>query len=119
MPRFVTNSGTFQRIPAHQWARYDGFEGNRGNASAKLRIAEAVLIRSCDVYRELGIPLPDWVHRTEGFTRDVIVYEQARDTAYARMLSLLEEHVTAGSGFMGLCDQAGPERGPSGEVGHD
>jgi len=33
--------------------------------------AGGVLIRSCDVYQELGISLPDWVRRTEGFTRDV------------------------------------------------
>lgn len=59
--------------------------------------AGGVLIRSCDVYQELGISLPDWVRRTEGFTRDVTAYEQARDASYARMLSLLEEHVTAGS----------------------
>jgi len=59
--------------------------------------AGGVLIRSCDVYQELGISLPDWVRRTEGFTRDVAAYEQARDAAYARMLSLLEAHVTAGS----------------------
>jgi predicted kinase len=59
--------------------------------------AGGVLIRSCDVYQELGISLPDWVRRTEGFTRNVTAYEQARDAAYARMLSLLEEHLTAGA----------------------
>ncbi|HYV68223.1 MAG TPA: ATP-binding protein [Myxococcales bacterium] len=56
-----------------------------------------VLIRSCDVYRELGISLPDWVRRTRGFTQDVSAYEQARDAAYARMLSLLECHLTEGA----------------------
>src|SRR5215813_8529966 len=56
-----------------------------------------VLIRSCDVYQELGISLPDWVQRTRGFTHDVTAYEQARDAAYARMLSLLECHLTAGA----------------------
>jgi len=60
-------------------------------------LAGGALIRSCDVYQELGISLPDWVRRTEGFTRDVTAYEQALDAAYARMLGLLEEHVTAGS----------------------
>ena len=59
--------------------------------------AGGVLIRSCDVYRELGISLPAWVRRTEGFTRDVTAYEQLRDRAYARMLDLLEEHLNAGS----------------------
>lgn len=56
-----------------------------------------VLIRSCDVYQELGISLPNWVQRTRGFTRDVTAYEQARDAAYARMLSLLECHLTEGA----------------------
>src|SRR5215510_1822144 len=56
-----------------------------------------VLIRSCDVYQELGISLPDWVQRTRGFTQDVTAYEQARDAAYARMLSLLGRHLTAGA----------------------
>jgi predicted kinase len=59
-----------------------------------------VLIRSCDVYKELGISLPDWVRRTAGFTRDVTAYEQVRDAAYARMLSLVKEHLTAGSRFV-------------------
>jgi predicted kinase len=73
-------------------------------ASGKTTTAErlhgytgGVLIRSCDVYQELGISLPDWVRRTDGFTRDVTAYEQARDAAYARMLSLVTEHLTAGS----------------------
>jgi len=56
-----------------------------------------VLIRSCDVYQELGICLPDWVERTRGFTHDVAAYEQARDAAYARMLSLLECYLTEGA----------------------
>lgn len=71
-----------------------------GKTTAAARLhgqAGGVLIRSCDVYQEVGISLPDWVRRTEGFTRDVVSYEQARDAAYARMLSLLEEHLTAGS----------------------
>lgn len=56
-----------------------------------------VLIRSCDVYQELGIRLADWVQRTRGFTHDVTAYEQARDAAYARMLSLLGCHLTEGA----------------------
>jgi predicted kinase len=73
-------------------------------ASGKTTTAErlhgstgGVLIRSCDVYQELGISLPDWVRRTDGFTRDVTAYERARDAAYARMLSLVKAHLTAGS----------------------
>ena len=44
-------------------------------ASGKTTAAErihlhsgGVLVRSCDVYRSLGISLPDWVKRTDGFT---------------------------------------------------
>lgn len=59
--------------------------------------AGGVLIRSCDVYRELGICLPEWVRVTEGFTRNTSAYEEARDTAYLSMLSRLEEQVTAGT----------------------
>jgi predicted kinase len=73
-------------------------------ASGKTTTAErlhgytgGVLIRSCDVYQELGISLPDWVRRTDGFRRDVTAYEQVRDAAYVRMLSLIKDHLTAGS----------------------
>jgi predicted kinase len=55
------------------------------------------LIRSCDVYEELGISLPGWVHRTAGFTRDVAAYERVRDRAYRRMLDLLVDQLIAGA----------------------
>ena len=44
-----------------------------------------VLIRSCDVYQELGIVLPQWVKRTAGFTMNVAEYDRVRDRAYAEM----------------------------------
>ena len=44
-----------------------------------------VLIRSCDIYQELGIVLPDWVKRTAGFTTNVSDYDRVRDHAYAEM----------------------------------
>jgi len=44
-----------------------------------------VLIRSCDVYQELGIVLPDWVKRTAGFTTNVEDYDRVRDAAYVEM----------------------------------
>jgi predicted kinase len=44
-----------------------------------------VLIRSCDIYQELGIVLPDWVKRTAGFTTNVSDYNRVRDHAYAEM----------------------------------
>lgn len=49
-----------------------------------------MLIRSCDVYQELGISLPDWVRRTRGFTVDVGAYDQVRDRAYEVMARRLE-----------------------------
>jgi predicted kinase len=47
--------------------------------------AGGVLIRSCDVYQALGISLPNWVRWTEGFSRDVALYERVRDDAYLEM----------------------------------
>lgn len=44
-----------------------------------------VLIRSCDVYKELGIDLPEWVKRTAGFTAKVADYDRVRDDAYTEM----------------------------------
>jgi predicted kinase len=44
-----------------------------------------VLIRSCDIYQELGIVLSDWVKRTAGFTTNVSDYDRVRDHAYAEM----------------------------------
>jgi predicted kinase len=49
-----------------------------------------VLIRSCDVYADLGIRLPDWVARTAGFTVNVHAYDQVRDRAYAEIAQRLE-----------------------------
>ncbi len=43
------------------------------------------LIRSCDVYEDLGIDLPEWVTRTAGFTENVADYDRVRDDAYAEM----------------------------------
>lgn len=47
--------------------------------------AGGTLIRSCDVYADLGISLPDWVRKTRGFTEDVSAYERLRDRAYVEM----------------------------------
>jgi predicted kinase len=55
-----------------------------------------VLIRSCDVYADLGISLPAWVERTAGFTRDVSAYDAARDEAYAEMGRRLTQALEAG-----------------------
>jgi predicted kinase len=52
--------------------------------------AGGILIRSCDVYADLGIRLPDWVERTAGFTVNVLEYDQVRDRAYAEIAQRLE-----------------------------
>ena len=54
------------------------------------------LIRSCDVYADLGISLPDWVRRTKAFTERVDEYARLRDAAYVEMARRLDEGLTAG-----------------------
>ena len=55
------------------------------------------LIRSCDVYAALGISLPDWVRRTNGFTERVEEYVRLRDAAYGEMARRLDAGLTAGA----------------------
>jgi len=55
-----------------------------------------VLIRSCDIYRELGIVLSEWVERTRGFTVDVAAYDRVRDEAYSQMAARVERALEAG-----------------------
>ncbi len=52
--------------------------------------AGGVLIRSCDVYQSLGISLPHWARRTEGFSQHVLEYERERDRAYEEIARRLE-----------------------------
>jgi predicted kinase len=56
-----------------------------------------LLIRSCDVYADLGISLPDWVRRTNGFTERVEEYARLRDGAYGEMARRLDEGLEAGA----------------------
>lgn len=53
------------------------------------------LIRSCDVYAALGIDLPAWVRRTQGFTVDVSAYLCERDQAYMVMANMLATHLAS------------------------
>ena len=55
--------------------------------------AGGVLIRSCDVYADLGISLPYWVERTRGFTVGVHEYDALRDRAYVEIARRLERHL--------------------------
>jgi len=59
-----------------------------GKTTAAMRLHTqlgGVLIRSCDIYRELRIVLPEWVKRTAGFRMNVAAYDRVRDRAYAEM----------------------------------
>jgi predicted kinase len=47
--------------------------------------AGGVLVRSCDVFVDLGIDVPAWVARTHGFTRDVERFQELRVAAYVEM----------------------------------
>jgi predicted kinase len=65
--------------------------------AGRLRAAlGGLLIRSCDVYADLGISLPEWVRRTKAFTERVDEYARLRDAAYVEMARRLEEGLTAG-----------------------
>lgn len=55
--------------------------------------AGGMLIRSCDVYADLGIRLSYWVERTRGFTFNVHEYDQVRDRAYEEIARRLEGHL--------------------------
>src|SRR5262249_25921859 len=56
------------------------------------------LIRSCDVFTDLGISLPAWVRRTNGFTEGVDEYVTLRDAAYREMARRLEAALVTGTG---------------------
>jgi predicted kinase len=56
-----------------------------------------VLIRSCDIYRELGIVLSEWVERTRQFTVDVAAYDRVRDEAYIHMARRVDTSLDAGA----------------------
>jgi predicted kinase len=59
-----------------------------------------VLIRSCDVYQELGIVLSEWVERTQQFTVDVAAYDHVRDEAYTQMARRVDRSLNDGSALV-------------------
>jgi predicted kinase len=66
-----------------------------GKTTAAARIhaaAGGVLVRSCDVFADLGINVAEWVARTHGFTRDVDSFQRLRVAAYVEMA----RRITAG-----------------------
>ena len=71
-----------------------------GKTTAAGRLHAALggaLIRSCDVFQDLGISLPAWVRRTKGFTEGVADYVRLRDAAYREMACRLEAALAAGA----------------------
>jgi predicted kinase len=71
-----------------------------GKTTAAMRLHGALggtLIRSCDVYRELGIVLSEWVERTRRFTLDVAAYDRVRDDAYVEMARRVDLTLAAGA----------------------
>jgi predicted kinase len=74
-----------------------------GKTTTAMRLHEALggrLIRSCDVYADLGIDLPAWVRRTRGFTVETAAYERVRDAAYREMARRLDEALAATGGLV-------------------
>ena len=71
--------------------------GKTTTAGRLHRAFGGVLIRSCDVFAQLGISLPDWVVRTNGFTRRVEEYVRLRDAAYREMARRLDVALAAGA----------------------
>jgi predicted kinase len=72
-----------------------------GKTTTAARLHEALggrLIRSCDVFADLGISLPDWVRQTKGFTEHVDAYARLRDEAYREMARRLDTALVAGAG---------------------
>jgi len=70
--------------------------GKTTTAGLLHRALGGLLIRSCDVYADLGISLPEWVRRTRGFTERVGDYERLRDAAYDEMARRLDAGLAAG-----------------------
>jgi predicted kinase len=76
--------------------------------------AGGVLVRSCDVYADLGINLPAWVVRTHGFTVDVGEYDRVRDRAYEEIARRLQRSLS-GAGLV-ILDAVYGERPKRGAV---
>jgi predicted kinase len=71
-----------------------------GKTTAAARIhafAGGVLIRSCDVFLDLGISVPEWVVRTRGFTREVDAFQRLREAAYVEMARRLGAALSDGA----------------------
>jgi predicted kinase len=74
--------------------------GKTTTATRIHHVAGGVLIRSCDVFQDLGIDLPAWVERTHGFSRDVDAFQRLRDAAYAEMARRLTAALSGGAALV-------------------
>jgi predicted kinase len=74
-----------------------------------------VLIRSCDIYKELGIVLSEWVSRTQKFTTNVAEYDRLRDEAYAEMALRVTTCLASGSRIV-IVDAVHGERDKRGRL---
>jgi predicted kinase len=63
-------------------------------------VAGGALVRSCDVFADLGINVPEWVGRTHGFTRDVERFQLLRVAAYREMARRTTAALEAGTGLV-------------------
>jgi len=70
--------------------------GKTTTAGRLHRSLGGLLIRSCDVFADLGISLSDWVTHTNGFTEGVEDYARLRDAAYAEMARRLDAGLAGG-----------------------
>jgi len=71
-----------------------------GKTTAAMRLHDELggaLIRSCDIYQELGIVISEWVERTRRFTVDVRAYDRVRDQAYVEMARRVDSSLAAGA----------------------
>ncbi len=71
--------------------------GKTTTAARLHAFAGGVLIRSCDVFQDLGISVPEWVVRTRGFTREVDAFQRLREAAYAEMARRLAAALSEGA----------------------
>lgn len=74
-----------------------GLPGSGKTTTAKRLqvLLDGILIRSCDIYQDLGIVVPDWVRRTKGFTINTEEYDRLRNQAYRIMADQVDKMLTS------------------------
>jgi predicted kinase len=82
--------------------------GKTTAAGCLFRRFGGVLVRSCDIYQELGIVVSEWVRHTRGFSLHLREYDRVRDEAYLRMEVRVDAALTNGCPWV-IVDFAHPE----------